>query len=103
MLPSESIDRLIADVRKDFEQYTDISLDFSIERVIIEGDQIDVFLHWQGQWKKTSAESGVRDRGHGLLRWSGSQSPLLYAVGGDLPFGMSVRHTVPRSQPSSSS
>lgn len=103
MLPSESVDRLIMDIKKDFEQYADISLDFSIERVIIEGDQIDVFLHWQGQWKKSASESGMRDRGHGLLRWSGTQSPLLNGVSGDLPFGMAVRHTVPRAQPNTSS
>jgi len=100
MLPSEGLDRMISDVAKDFEQYADITLDFSIERVLIEGDQIDVFLHWQGQWKRNTAEFGVRDRGHGLLRWSGTYSPLLSGVGGDLPFGMAVRHTVPRTQPS---
>ena len=100
ILPSEGLDRMISDVAKDFEQYADITLDFSIERVLIEGDQIDVFLHWQGQRKRNTAEFGVRDRGHGRLRWSGTYSPLLSGVGGDLPFGMAVRHTVPRTQPS---
>lgn len=100
MLPSDSLDRMVSDVSQDFQQYGDISLDFSIERVLIEGDQIDVFFHWQGQWKKSATDTGVRDRGHGMLRWTGSQSPLLSGVGGDLPFGMAVRHTVPRTQPS---
>lgn len=103
MLPSDSLDRMISDVSQDFQQYDDISLDFSIERVLIEGDQIDVFFHWQGQWKKSAPETTVRDRGHGLLRWTGAQSPLLSGVGGDLPFGMAVRHTVPRTQPSHAS
>jgi hypothetical protein len=100
MLPSDSLDRMVSDVSQDFQQYGDISLDFSIERVLIEGDQMDVFFHWQGQWKKTATDTGVRDRGHGMLRWTGPQSPLLSGVGGDLPFGMAVRHTVPRTQPS---
>jgi hypothetical protein len=91
---------MVSDVSQDFQQYGDISLDFSIERVLIEGDQMDVFFHWQGQWKKTATDTGVRDRGHGMLRWTGPQSPLLSGVGGDLPFGMAVRHTVPRTQPS---
>ena len=65
MLPSDSLDRMVSEISKDFQQYADISLDFSIERVLIEGEQIDVFLHWQGQWKHTVAETGVRDRGHG--------------------------------------
>ncbi len=100
MLPSDALDRMVSDVSQDFQQYGDISLDFSIERVLIEGDQIDVFFHWQGQWKKSATDTGVRDRGHGMLRWTGAQSPLLSDLSGDLPFGMAVRHTVPRTQPS---
>jgi hypothetical protein len=103
MLPNDSLDRMVSDITQDFQQYGDISLDFSIERVLIEGDQIDVFFHWQGQWKKNATDTGVRDRGHGLLRWTGAQSPLLNGVGGDLPFGMAVRHTVPRTQPNHAS
>lgn len=103
MLPNDALDRMVFEVSKDFQQYEDIALDFSIDRVLIEGDQIDVFFHWQGQWKQSSAESGVRDRGHGMLRWTGAHSPLLSDVGGDLPFGMAVRHIVPRKQPSNAS
>ena len=99
MLPSDALDRMVSDASHDFKEYGDISLDFSIERVLIEGEQIDVFFHWQGQWKKSAADTGVRDRGHGLLRWTGEQSILLSGVGGDLPFGMAARHTVPQAQP----
>ena len=103
MLPSDLLDRVLFEVSKDFQQYPHISLDFSIERVLLEGDQIDVFFHWQGQWQQNAADTGVRDRGHGMLRWTGSQSPLLSDIGGDLPFGMAVRHTVPQKQPSNAS
>ena len=95
ILPMDSLDRMELEVQNDFQSFQDISLEFSIERVIIEGETIDVYVHWQGQWKRTSAEAGVRERGHGMLRWEGVQSILLKGVEGDLPFGMATRHTVP--------
>lgn len=94
MLPGETLDRLQQEIQKDFQRFEDISLDFSIERIVIEGDTIDVFLHWQGLWKRNPAETGVRERGHGMLRWVGVQSILLSGVAGDLPFGMASRHTL---------
>ena len=62
---------------------------------VAEGETIDVYVHWQGQWTRTPAEAGVRERGHGMLRWEGVQSILLKGVEGDLPFGKAMRHTVP--------
>jgi len=95
MLPNEAADRVLHDSKKDFDEFREIALDFSIERVVIDGDRIDVYLHWQGQWKRDPAETGFRDRGHGLLRWTGMQSILLSGVGGDVPFGIAMRRTVP--------
>ena len=95
MLPMYSLDRIEQEVQNDFQTFQDISLEFSIERIIIEGETIDVYVHWQGQWKRTPAEAGVRERGHGMLRWEGVHSILLKAVEGDLPFGMATRHTMP--------
>ncbi|MER3423883.1 MAG: hypothetical protein C4293_12265 [Nitrospiraceae bacterium] len=94
MLPGDTLDRLQQEIQKDFQRFEEISLDFSIERIVIEGDTIDVFLHWQGQWKRNPAETGIRERGHGMLRWVGVQSILLSGVEGDLPFGMASRHTI---------
>ncbi len=80
-----------AEVSKDFETYKEIALDISIERIVIDGNTIEVYVHWSGQWKKDPAEDGLRERGHGMLRWVGVQSILLSSVEGDLPFGMASR------------
>jgi len=98
MLPSDPLDRLEREISNDFQNFQEISLDFSIERIVIEGDTIDVFLHWQGQWKRTAADAGMRERGHGKLRWVGVQSILLNSVEGDLPFGMAARRAAPEPQ-----
>jgi len=95
MLPSDPLDRLEREISKDFQHFQEISLDFSIERIVIEGDTIDVFVHWHGQWKRTSVDPGLRERGHGKLRWVGVQSILLNSVDGDLPFGMASRRGTP--------
>lgn len=95
MLPMDSLDRMEQEVQNDFQTFQDIALDFSIERILIEGETIEVYVHWQGQWTRTPAEASVRERGHGMLRWEGVQSILLKGVEGDLPFGMAMRHTTP--------
>jgi hypothetical protein len=102
MLPLEPLERLLNDIGKDFQSFQDISLDFSIDRMVIEGDTIDVYVHWHGQWKRNGSESEIRERGHGMLRWVGIQSILLSSVEGDLPFGMALRHTEPEPRPASS-
>jgi hypothetical protein len=98
MLPMESLERVEADVQKDFQSFEEIAMDVAIERIMIEGETVDVYVHWQGQWKRTPEDAGVRGRGHGMLRWVGVQSILLKSVEGDLPFGMSVRHRAPVTQ-----
>lgn len=95
MLPLERLERMEAEITRDFQQFQEISLDFSIDRIVINGDTIEVFVHWQGQWKRTPAETGFRERGQGVLRWVGVQSILLSNVDGDLPFGMATRHVEP--------
>ncbi len=98
MLPTMALERLERDISADFQSFQEISLDVSIERVVVDGDSIDVYIHWQGQWKRTSADTGMRERGHGVLRWVGVQSILLTGTEGDLPFGMGVRQPVPTPQ-----
>jgi hypothetical protein len=99
VLPLDQLERLEHDIEKDFRSFEEISLDFSIERILVEGDGIDVFVHWQGQWKRARADPGFRERGHGVLRWTGVQSILLKGIGGDLPFGMAVRRPASEVQP----
>jgi hypothetical protein len=94
MVPTEQIDRLQRDVDSDFESFSSIQLAFSIERIMIDGDDVDVFVHWQGLWKRDADDPGLRQRGHTRLQWVGTQSILLRGVQGDSPFGMKVRQTL---------
>ena len=67
--------------------------------MIIDGDEIEVYLHWQGFWKRAPEDVGIRERGHGMLRWTGTQSILLKEVQGDLPFGMAGRFRLSQAGP----
>jgi hypothetical protein len=91
LLPSGNLDQLQREMYSDFDTFRDIQLEFAIERILIEGDNIDVFVHWQGQWKRSPEDPGTRQRGHGRLSWVGTQSILLQEAQGDLPFGMGTR------------
>ncbi|HKQ35954.1 MAG TPA: hypothetical protein VJT11_11665 [Nitrospiraceae bacterium] len=91
MMPIDQLERLQEEARGDFETFSAITLDFAVERIMIEGDNIDVFVHWQGLWKKDVDDPGLRQRGHMRLQWVGTQSILLRGVQGDVPFGMKAR------------
>jgi hypothetical protein len=91
MMPIDQLDRLKEEAQGDFDTYSAITLDFAVERIMIEGDDIDVFVHWQGLWKKDADDPGLRQRGHTRLQWVGTQAILLRGVQGDAPFGMKAR------------
>lgn len=100
LLPTDTLDRLQRDVQSDFETFSEIMLEFSVERIYMDGENIDVFVHWQGLWKKSDTDAGLRHRGHARLEWVGTQSVLLRGVEGDLPFGVRTRQAV--SEPTGS-
>ena len=91
MIPNDQLERLREEAQGDFETFSAITLDFAVERIMIEGDDIDVFVHWQGLWKKDADDPGLRQRGHTRLQWVGTQSILLRGVQGDSPFGVKAR------------
>jgi len=91
MMPIDQLERVKEDAQGDFETFSAITLDFAIERIMIDGDNIDVFVHWQGLWKKDADDSGLRQRGHSKLQWVGTQSILLRGIQGDSPFGIQAR------------
>ncbi|HEX2055697.1 MAG TPA: hypothetical protein VHF07_04335 [Nitrospiraceae bacterium] len=91
LLPSGQLDPLLRDVQADLDMFHDITLEFAIERMMIDGDTADVFVHWQGQWRRNDSDADLRQRGHARLQWFGVQSVLLRDVEGDLPFGMHSR------------
>lgn len=103
LLPVEPLQELRQDIQKDFKTFQTIDVEFTIDRIIIDGDQIDVYVHWQGFWKRAPEDVGIRERGHGMLRWTGTQSILLKEAQGDLPFGMATRFRLSQAGPALSS
>ncbi|HMU55920.1 MAG TPA: hypothetical protein PKA61_12990 [Nitrospira sp.] len=91
MVPTDQLELLQREAENDFETFHNIVLEFRVERIMIEGDDIDVHVHWQGVWKKDAEDPGQRQRGHTRLQWVGTNSILLRGVQGDSPFGMSQR------------
>jgi hypothetical protein len=99
MLPLDQLEQMQRHAEEDFEAFHSISLEFKIDRIMIEDDDIDVYVHWQGVWKKDPEDPGMRQRGHARLQWVGTQSILLRGVQGDLPFGMKTRQTLSEAPP----
>lgn len=99
LLPLDQLDELKRRAEMDFEAFSAISLEFKIERVVIEKDDIDVFINWQGTWKRDANDMGIRQRGYARLQWVGTHSILLRSAQGDLPFGMKTKQLL--SEPSS--
>jgi hypothetical protein len=95
ILPNDPLETMQRDAQQDFETFQEISLNFSIDRVLIDGETADVFVHWEGTWKKVSTDLGHRQRGHARLQWVGTHTILLNKAQGDLPFGMAARLTQP--------
>lgn len=99
MVQEGSLDALKRNAEADFEAFHSISLDFKIERIMIDGENIDVYVRWQGLWKKTAEEQGARQRGHARFQWTGTGTILLRAAQGDLPFGMKAKQALSESLP----
>lgn len=91
MVPTDQLELLQREAENDFETFHSIFLEFRVERIMIEGDDIDVHVHWQGVWKRNAEDPGQRQRGHTRLQWVGTKAVLLRGVQGDSPFGMSQR------------
>jgi hypothetical protein len=102
MVPLEATDRLQREAESDFESFHDIAMEFRVERIMIDNDDIDVYVHWQGLWKKDPDDPGIRHRGHSRFQWVGTKSVLLQGVQGDIPFGAKGRQAFtsqPATQP----
>ena len=97
MVPVDQLERLQREAEADFETFQNISLEFRVERIMIEGEDVDVYVHWQGLWKKDSEDPGFRQRGHSRLQWVGTKAVLLRGIQGDAPFGVKARQASPDS------
>jgi hypothetical protein len=102
MLPVDQLELIQREADDDFEAFHTISLEFTIERISIDGEDSDVYVQWQGLWKKDAEDAGLRERGYARLQWVGTQSILLRGVQGDLPFGMKAREALSEASPSPS-
>ena len=102
LLPSDQLERAGREILLDFQTFQEITLDLSIDRIMIEDEAIDVSIHWQGRWKRNATDAGTRGRGHGRLRFVGVQSILLREADGDLPFGMANRVMLSEPRPADS-
>jgi hypothetical protein len=91
LLPLEQLEILESEARQDFATFSTIQLDFTVDRIVIDGNRISAFMSWQGTWQRSTQESSDSARGHGVLLWSGNQVILLRGVEGDLPFGIASR------------
>src|SRR5262245_20280864 len=91
MVPIDELERLQRDAEADFETFQSIALEFRVERIMIEGEDVDVYVHWQGVWKKDPEDPGLRQRGHSRLQWVGTKAVLLRGIKRDSPFGMNAR------------
>jgi hypothetical protein len=100
MVPVDATDRLQQEAESDFEAFHDILMDFRIERIMIDNDDIDVYVHWSGQWKRDPEDPGMRHRGHSRLQWVGTTSVLLVGMQGDVPFGAKGRQSLTTQSPS---
>jgi len=93
MLPREALDKTTNEIQQDFQTYQEIALEWTIDRIVIEGETTEVVVNWAGQWRKTPDDAGTRERGQGVLQWAGEKSILLNGLSGDLPFGMAGRRS----------
>ena len=94
MVPVDATDRLQQDAETDFENFHDIIMEFRVERIMIDNDDIDVYVHWSGAWKKDPEDPGMRYRGHSRFQWVGTTSILLVGMQGDVPFGAKGRQSL---------
>ena len=99
MVPLDTTDRLQQEAESDFDVFHDIVMDFRIERIMIDNDDINVYVHWSGLWKKDPEDPGMRHRGHSRLQWVGTKSILLVGMQGDVPFGAKGRQALTSQSP----
>jgi hypothetical protein len=102
MVPTEATERLQQEAEADFQLFHDIAMDFRVERIMIDNDDIDVYVHWQGLWKKDPDDPGIRHRGHSRLQWVGTKPVLLTGLQGDIPFGVNRRQPLAGQPPGGS-
>ena len=90
-MPLDSLRTLEEEIQRDFATYNQITLDFTIDRVMVDGADVSVYFHWLGQWQRANDDQPLRERGHAIIRLVGRQTLTVSGVDGDPPFGMAGR------------
>lgn len=91
MLPLKGFQQLEAQIQRDFDTYSTISLHVAIERIHIQKERIKVNVRWKGAWQRSPEVAPATDHGHGVWVWTGSKDILLAGVEGAMPFGKAGR------------
>ncbi len=97
-MPLDGLRKLEEEIQRDFAVYDRIALDFTIDRVMVDGAEVAVYFHWLGQWQRAADEQPLRERGHAILRLVGEPNLTVSGVDGDPPFGMADRR-IPLERP----
>ena len=73
---------------QDFKAFSQMEVQWTVDRVHIEEQGIWVAAHWGGVWKTTAEGPPLEKKGHVLFRWTSNDPPKLLEIRGDPPFGV---------------
>src|SRR5437899_9466419 len=62
-MPLDSLRKLEEEIQRDFAVYDRITLDLTIDRVMVDGADVAVYFRWLGPWQRTTDEQPVRQAG----------------------------------------
>jgi len=64
---------------------TSLRLDFMIDQMVLQDDDVQVALHWELRWKSEKSDL-VKQRGNALFHLAGKPDLYLQTIDGDNPF-----------------
>src|SRR2546430_9298463 len=67
-MPLDSLRKLEEEIQRDFAVYDRITLDFTIDRVMVDGAEVAVYFYWLGQWRRATAVTSIREQGQSITR-----------------------------------
>jgi hypothetical protein len=62
-----------------------LRLDFMIDRIVLQDDNVQVALHWEIRWKSGKAD-WIKQRGNALFHLAGKSELHLQTIDGENPF-----------------
>ncbi len=83
-------------IGRSLESIRTLQLDFAIDRIVLDGEQVQVFLHWELRWQAPNGGPAMQ-RGNTLFHLSGRSELVLWSIEGDNPFITPSLKKAPRS------